>query len=154
MHTHTAGLLQDYADRPGERGLSMFEPTLLNEIVTALDKEGFQVHIHTDGDRALREALDAFAFAQKTNGKRDSRHQVAHLELVDPDDIPRLRKLGVIANVQPMWSTSRAYISDLINVKLGEKRKRWMEINRSFLRQGVTVAYGSDWFVTSPNPPP
>ncbi len=152
MHTHTAGLLQDYADRPGERGLSMFEPTLLNEIVTALDKEGFQVHIHADGDRALREALDAFALAQENNGKRDSRHQVAHLELVNPDDIPRLRKLGVIANVQPMWSTSRAYISDLINVKLGEKRKRWMEINRSFLQQGITVAYGSDWFVTSPNP--
>jgi len=152
MHTHTARLLEDYSDRPGERGLSMFEPKLLNEIVAALDGEGFQVHIHADGDGALRESLDAFAFAQEKNGKRDSRHQVAHLELVHPDDIPRLRKLGVIANVQPMWSTSRSYIADLISVKLGEKRKRWMEINRSFLQQGVTVAYGSDWFVTSPNP--
>jgi len=151
MHTHTARLLEDYADRPGERGLSMFEPQLLNKIVAALDKAGFQVHIHADGDGALRESLDAFEFAQDKNGKRDSRHQVAHLELVHPDDIARLRTLGVIANVQPMWSTSRAYIGDLINVKLGEKRKR-MEINRSFLRQGVTVAYGSDWFVTSPNP--
>ncbi len=152
MHTHTARLLADYSDRPGERGLSMFEPARLNRIVAALDKEGFQVHIHADGDGALRESLDAFAFAQQSNGKRDSRHQVAHLELVDPADIPRLRELGVIANVQPMWSTSRAYISDLINVKLGEKRKRWMEINRSFLAAGVMVAYGSDWFVTSPNP--
>jgi predicted amidohydrolase YtcJ len=51
-----------------------------------------------------------------------------------------------------MWSTSRYYIGELINVKLGEKRKRWMEVNRSFLEEGVTVAYGSDWFVTSPNP--
>jgi len=152
MHTHTSKLLEDYADRPGERGLSMFEQSRLNEVVTALDKEGFQVHIHTDGDGALREALNAFAFARQENGSRDSRHQVAHLELVHPEDIPRLRKLGVIANVQPMWSTSRYYIGDLINVKLGEARKRWMEINRSFLAEGVTVAYGSDWFVTSPNP--
>jgi predicted amidohydrolase YtcJ len=152
MHTHTSKLLEDYADRPGERGLSMFEQQRLNKVVAALDAEGFQVHIHADGDGALRESLDAIEFAQKQNGKRDSRHHVAHLELVHPDDIPRLRKLGVIANVQPLWSTSRYYIGDLINVKLGEKRKRWMEINRSFLEEGVTVAYGSDWFVTSPNP--
>lgn len=152
MHTHTARLLEDYSDRPGERGLSMFNQERLNEVVTALDKERFQVHIHADGDGALRESLDAFAFARESNGTRDSRHQVAHLELVHPDDIPRLRTLGVIANVQPLWSTSRYYIGDLINVKLGEERKRWMEINRSFLAEGVTVAYGSDWFVTSPNP--
>jgi predicted amidohydrolase YtcJ len=152
MHTHTSKLLEDYSDRPGERGLSMFDQATLNNVVAALDAEGFQVHIHADGDGALRESLDAFAFAREKNGRRDSRHHVAHLELVHPDDIPRLRKLGVIANVQPLWSTSRYYIGDLINVKLGEKRKRWMEINRSFLEEGVTVAYGSDWFVTSPNP--
>jgi len=152
MHTHTAKLLEDYADRAGDRGMSMFEQGQLNKVVTALDKEGFQIHIHADGDGALRESLDALEFAQEINGKRDSRHQIAHLELVHPDDIPRLRDLGVIANVQPLWSTSRYYIGDLINVKLGQKRKRWMEINNSFLQHGVRVAYGSDWFVTSPNP--
>lgn len=152
MHTHTSKLLEDYSDRPGERGLSLFEPKRLNEIVAALDREGFQVHIHADGDGALRESLDAFEYALEKNGRRDSRHQVAHLELVHPDDIPRIRELRAVANVQPLWSTSRYYIGDLINVKLGEKRKRWMEVNRSFLEEGITVAYGSDWFVTSPNP--
>jgi hypothetical protein len=130
----------------------MFSQAQLNQIVAATDREGFQVHIHADGDGALRESLDAFAFARAQNGSHDLRHQVAHLELVHPDDIPRLRQLGIIANVQPMWSTSRYYVGDLINVKLGEQRKPWMEINRSFLAAGVTVAYGSDWFVTSPNP--
>jgi predicted amidohydrolase YtcJ len=152
MHTHTAKLLEDYQDRPGERGLSMFSQDQLNQVVAAADAEGFQVHIHADGDGALRESLDAFAFARTQNGKHDLRHHVAHLELVHPDDIPRLRQLGIIANVQPMWSTSRYYVGDLINVKLGEQRKPWMEVNRSFLKAGVTVAYGSDWFVTSPNP--
>jgi predicted amidohydrolase YtcJ len=152
MHTHTAKLLQDYRDRPGERGLSMFSQDQLNQIVAAAEREGFQVHIHADGDGALRESLDAFAFARAQNGRLGLRHHVAHLELVHPDDIPRLRQLGIIANVQPIWSTSRYYVGDLIRVKLGEERKRWMEVNRSFLEAGVTTAYGSDWFVTSPNP--
>ena len=152
MHTHTSKLLEDYSDRPGERGLSMFAPKKLNKIVAMLDKEGFQVHIHADGDGALRESLDAFEQSRQANGKRDSRHHIAHLELVHPDDIPRFRQLDIIANVQPLWSTSRYYIGDLLNVKLGEERRNRMEINKSFLEQGVTVAYGSDWFVTSPNP--
>jgi len=152
MHTRTAKLLDDYLDRPGERGLSMFTQEQLNQVVAAADREGFQVHIHADGDGALRESLNAFAFAREQNGARDSRHHVAHLELVHPEDIPRLRKLGVIANVQPLWSTSRRYVGDLIRVKLGQERKQWMEVNRSFLEAGVTTAYGSDWFVTSPNP--
>jgi predicted amidohydrolase YtcJ len=152
MHTHTSKLLEDYSDRPGERGLSMFAPQKLNEIVALLDKEDFQVHIHADGDGALRESLDAFALARQANGKRDSRHHIAHLELVHPDDVPRFRQLDLIANVQPLWSTSRYYIGDLLKVKLGEERRNRMEINLSFLKQGVTVAYGSDWFVTSANP--
>jgi len=152
MHTHTSKLLEDYSDRPGERGMSIFAPQKLNEIIATFDKEGFQVHVHADGDGALRETLDAFEFARKANGQRDSRHHIAHLELVHPDDIPRFKQLNVIANVQPLWSTSRYYIGDLLNVKLGEERRNRMEINRSFLQQGVTVAYGSDWFVTSANP--
>ncbi len=152
MHTHTAKLLEEYMDRPGDKGMSYYSQEQLNHIVTALDREGFQIHIHADGDGALRESLDAFEVALKKNGRRDSRHHIAHLELVHPGDIPRLRQLGVIANVQPMWSTSRDYVSDLIEVKLGKSRSPYMETNKRFLKNGVTVAYGSDWPVTSANP--
>jgi predicted amidohydrolase YtcJ len=152
MHTHTSRLLEDYADRPGERGMTMIPVERLNELVAALDKNDFQMHFHADGDGAVRQCLDAVEFAMRANGRRDSRHHIAHLELIHPDDIPRFRTLGVVANVQPMWSTSKAYISDLINVKIGPERKRWLEINKSFLDHGVTVAYGSDWSVTSSNP--
>jgi len=124
----------------------------LNELTVALDNEGFQMHFHGDGDAAIRYSLDAVELAQKRNGQSDNRHHIAHLELIHPDDIKRFRQLNVVANVQPMWSTSKAYISDLVDVKIGKARKRWLEINRSFLEQGVTVAYGSDWFVTTPNP--
>ena len=152
MHTHTSHLLEPYADMPQETGLVMIPPERLNTLVSEMDKAGFQMHFHADGDGALRQSLNAIEIALKRNGKRDSRHHIAHLELVHPDDIPRFREYGVIANVQPMWSTSRAYISDLINVKIGEKRQRWLEINQSFINEGVTVAYGSDWYVTTANP--
>jgi len=152
MHTHTSRLLEDYADRPGERGTTLVPVERLNELTVALDKAGFQMHFHGDGDGAVRMSLDAVEQAIASNGRSDNRHHIAHLELVHPDDIPRFRELGVVANVQPMWSTSKAYISDLIEVKIGSERKRWLEINKSFLDQGVIVAYGSDWFVTSPNP--
>ncbi len=152
MHTHTSRLLEDYADKPGERGMTMFPPDQLNAMVAELDRIGFQVHFHADGDGAIRECLDAVEYAIGKNGTNDSRHHIAHLELIHPDDISRFRTLNVVANVQPLWSTSRAYIGDLIDVKIGKERARWLEINRSFLDAGVTTAYGSDWYVTSPNP--
>jgi predicted amidohydrolase YtcJ len=152
MHTHTSRLIDDYADRPGDRGMTMFPVEDLYDMVAELDKHGFQVHFHADGDGAIRESLDAVEYAIRSNGKSDRRHHIAHLELIHPDDIARFRELGVVANVQPIWSTSKAYISDLIDVKIGKDRARWLEINKSFLDAGVTVAYGSDWYVTSPNP--
>jgi predicted amidohydrolase YtcJ len=152
MHTHTSKLIEPYADKPQERGVSMIPVERLHDLAIGLDREGFQLHIHADGDLAVRESLDAIEAAIAANGRSDNRHHIAHLELVHPDDIDRFRLLDVVANVQPMWSTSEAYIGDLIDVKIGKERSRWLEINRSFLDHGVKVAYGSDWYVTSPNP--
>ena len=152
MHTRTSKLIEPYADKESETGMSLLSPERLNELTVALDREGFQLHFHADGDLAIRESLDAVEAAIGTNGQSDHRHHIAHLELIHPDDIPRFRKLSVIANVQPMWSTYPPYISDLIDNKIGTERSRWLEINKSFLDHGVMVAYGSDWFVTSPNP--
>jgi predicted amidohydrolase YtcJ len=152
MHTRTSKLIEPYADREGEYGMSLVSPERLNELSVALDSKGFQLHFHADGDAAVHECLDAVEAALEANGRSDNRHHIAHLELVDPADLPRFRQLGVIANVQPMWSTYPPYIEDLIENKIGKERSRWLEINRSFLEHGVTVAYGSDWFVTSPRP--
>ena len=60
----------------------------LARVVTALDAEGFDVHVHAIGDRAVRDTLDAFEAAAAANGRRDARHQIAHLQFVHPDDRP------------------------------------------------------------------
>jgi predicted amidohydrolase YtcJ len=113
FENRTASMLAPYLDgdgRPGgNRGIAMLGAEELAAAVTALDGEGFDVHVHAIGDRAVRDTLDAFAAAAAANGRRDARHQIAHLQFVHPDDRPRFRRLGVVANAQPSWSCLDGY---------------------------------------------
>ncbi|HYV84618.1 MAG TPA: amidohydrolase [Patescibacteria group bacterium] len=152
MEVQTAALLKPYLGKGGQKGLTMIEPAALNTIVTALDREGFQVHFHAIGDAAIRECLDAVQAARRVNGARDSRHHIAHLELFDPADIARFRQLGVIANFQPLWAFADGYIKDLTLPFLEPERQRWIYPIRSLLASGAVVAFGSDWSVSSANP--
>jgi predicted amidohydrolase YtcJ len=152
MEVQTAALLRPYVGKGGQKGLTMIEPAALNGIVTALDREGFQVHFHAIGDAAIRECLDAIEAARRANGARDSRHHIAHLELFDPADIARFRQLGVIANFQPLWAFADGYIKDLTLPYLEPERQRWIYPIRSLLASGAVVAFGSDWSVSSANP--
>ena len=97
IEPHTAALLEPYADLPGERGDTFYAPETFNEVVTRLDAQGFQLFIHAIGDRGIRVALDALEHARRANGPRDSRHQLVHVELLSPEDIPRFKGLDVTA---------------------------------------------------------
>ena len=152
IETGTAALLEPYLNRGDSRGELNFEPDRLARLVTRLDREGFQVHIHAIGDRAIRVSLDAHEAAQRANGRRDARHHIAHLELIEPEDIPRFRDLGVIANFQPLWAFADPYVRNLTLVPLGPKRSRWIYPISSVLKTGAMMAAGSDWPVTSLNP--
>jgi predicted amidohydrolase YtcJ len=152
IETGTAALLEPYLNRGDSQGELNFEPGRLAALVTRLDREGFQVHIHAIGDRAIRVSLDAHEAAQKANGRRDARHHIAHLELIEPEDIPRFRDLGVIANFQPLWAFADPYVRNLTLVPLGPKRSRWIYPISSVLKTGAMMAAGSDWPVTSLNP--
>jgi predicted amidohydrolase YtcJ len=152
IEAHTAALLDPYVGSSGNRGKANWEPAALNRLVSALDAEGFQIHVHAIGDRAVRMALDAFEHARAANGSRDSRHHIAHLELINPQDLPRFRRLGVIANFQPLWAYPDPYITKLTYPVLGPERSRWIYPIGSLVKTGATVACGSDWPVTSMNP--
>lgn len=152
IEAQTAALLEPYVNRPGNSGKPNIEPEALSTLVAALDRAGFQVHVHAIGDRAIRMSLDAFEHARSVNGIRDSRHHIGHLELIDPADIPRFRRLGVIANFQPLWAYADTYITDLTEPVLGPARSRWLYPIRSVLVSGAVVVCGSDWSVSSLNP--
>ena len=114
--------------------------------------EGFQVHVHAIGDRAVRDTLDAFEAAAAANGRRDARHQIAHLQFVHPADRPRFRRLGVVANAQPYWSCLDGYMRELTLPFLDPERAGWQYPWASLRRAGAVLAFGSDWTVSTANP--
>jgi predicted amidohydrolase YtcJ len=156
VENFTAASLRPYLDAHGaptdNAGLSFVEPEALKRAVTRLDAEGFQVHFHALGDRAVREALDAVEAARRANGPSDHRHHLAHLQIVHPDDIPRFRALGALANAQPLWACYDPQMTELTIPFLGEERASWQYPFGSLARAGATLAFGSDWSVSTPNP--
>jgi predicted amidohydrolase YtcJ len=152
VEPHTAALLQDYSDRPGYRGELQVPPDVLNEAVARLDAAGFQVHIHVIGDAAVRAALDAFEFARDRNGATGNRHHLAHVEFVDPADIPRFAELDVTATFSPLWAVEDAYLTELTLPRVGPERYRWTYPINSILQARGRIAFGSDWNVSSPDP--
>ena len=151
----TAALLEPYLDRCGHptanSGHSFLDGESLAEAVSALDAAGFQVHVHTIGDRAVRETLDAFA---RLGGppRRDLRHHVAHLQLIHPDDVPRFAELGVAANMQALWACFDDQMIDLTIPFLGAERSTWQYPFGALHRSGARLVAGSDWPVSSPDP--
>src|SRR6266511_3776548 len=151
LENFTGALLEPYVDTDN-RGIGMHEPDELSSIVTLLDGHGFQVHLHTIGDRAVRESLDAIEAARKANGRRDARHHLAHIQLVHPDDQPRFAELAVVANAQPYWAATSRYVTDLTLPFIGEERASYHYPFGSLHRAGARLAFGSDWTVSTPNP--
>jgi predicted amidohydrolase YtcJ len=152
----SAAMIDPYLDRcgcsTGLTGSSYVDPAALRAHVTALDAEGFQVHVHAIGDRAVRETLDAFESALAANGRGDHRHHVAHLQVVHPDDVGRFGALHVAANMQPLWATYEPQMVDLTIPVIGEERAGWQYPFAGLARTGAPLAAGSDWPVSSPDP--
>lgn len=158
----TAALLEPYlplagerarpASSPEARGLSNFTDAALQALVTRLDREGFQTHMHAIGDAGVRQGLDAIEAADRANGRRDRRAHIAHIQLVDPADQPRFASLGVVANMQPLWAFADRFITDLTEPRLGPVRSQHLYPFGSLLRAGARLAGGSDWSVSSVNP--
>ncbi|GAA4971796.1 amidohydrolase [Kineococcus glutinatus] len=156
LENFTGALLEPYCDGCGghtdNHGLSYVEQDLLAAAVTELDALGFQVHLHAIGDRAVRGALDAVEAARTANGARGNRHHIAHLQVVQPSDVPRFAALDVVANCQAYWAQSEPQMDELTLPFLGPERARMQYPFASLLRSGARLAMGSDWAVTTANP--
>jgi hypothetical protein len=149
IESRTAALLAPYLDRQGDAGAPIYSQPRLDSLIAALDRERWQVHVHAIGDRAIRMTLDAFERARRANGARDGRHTITHLQLIDPADIPRFRRLGVVANFEPFWANGDEYLTRLAEPALGPSRSRWLYPIGSVARSGAVVSGGSDWSVSS-----
>ena len=156
LESRTAFMTSPYIGPDGvastDAGTPFIEPELLQEAVIELDQRGFQAHFHAIGDGAVRLALDAIEAARAANGVTDHRHHIAHIEVVNPDDIARFGRLGVVANMQPIWASDDDQMQRLRIPLLGPDRVGWQYPFASLLRTGATLAGGSDWTVSSANP--
>lgn len=152
IENRTAAMIDPYSDAQGGNAPLMFPPARIAELFTALDADRFQIHVHAIGDRASRAALDGIAAARAANGPWPAQHQIAHVQFLHPDDLPRFRDLGVMANVQPLWARHEAPI-DVQSVPLvGPERARWIYPFQSLARAGAGLALSSDWGVSTLNP--
>ncbi len=152
VESHTAAMLTPYSDDPTQMGKLFWDPEKYKQAVEELDSHGVQIFTHAIGERAVRLAFDAFEAAAKTNGTKDARPRIEHIETISAQDIPRFGKLGVIASFQPL----HAYPDDdLLKVwarNAGPDRASRAWAWQSVAKAGGREAFGSDWPVVTLNP--
>jgi predicted amidohydrolase YtcJ len=151
LGSHTAAMLQPFADDPKNSGIPRYEQTMLNQMSAERVQAGFQLGFHAIGDRAVEMALDAFAAAEQAarargakapDGTQDFRLRVEHAQVTNPEQVARFRELNVIASMQPChlltdmhWALSR----------LGPQRAAHSYAWAEFENAGVTLAFGTDY---------
>ena len=148
----TAALLEPYVSEPESSGMLVWSPELLAQAVAAVDAAGFQPHIHTIGDGAVRVGLDAIEHAERQNGTRDRRAVLAHVQLVDEADLDRFARLEVMANAEPLWAQLDPLMNVLTVPRLGEERSAAQYQLSTLAARGARLSFGSDWPVSSADP--
>lgn len=152
LENRTAAMIEDYADAAGGNAPLMFNPQQINALFTAFDAARFQIHVHAIGDLAVRAALDGIEAARRANAPWPALHQIAHVQCIDPADIPRFAELGVVANIQPLWARHEPSVTDVALPFVGAGRGRFMYAFRSLRDAGALLALSSDWTVSTLNP--
>ena len=145
----TALMFEPFADNPESSGLAMMAYEKFEQMVMTADKMGFQIGVHSIGDKGNNWTLNAFEKALMVNGRRDSRHRDEHSQTLQMSDIPRFSELGVIASMQPTHciSDKRFY-----EKRIGTERSKGAYAWRSLLNTGAMLAFGTDYQVEPLNP--
>lgn len=152
VESGTAALIEPYHDCPHAHGIANWTQKDLSAAISEVDRLGFQAHIHAIGDLGVRMGLDAIADCVRRNGPSDRRPTLAHVQLIDPDDLPRFAELGAVACLQPLWAQPDALMTELTLPRIGSDRgSRQYQIG-SLVRSGARVSFGSDWPVSSYEP--
>ena len=145
-----AWLKRPYADKPDTVGLRFLSDAALRDQAGKAAAMGFQLAIHAIGDAANAQVVGTFeSLAQTYSG--DRRWRIEHVQVVDPVDIPRMAKTGIIASMQPTHQTSDRLMAEK---RLDPPRLEGAYAWQTILKSGARLAFGSDFPVESPNPFP
>ncbi|MBW5408941.1 amidohydrolase [Brachyspira hampsonii] len=150
----TAYLLDDYASDSGFKGYKLWEQDSLNDVYLNAQELGLQIHVHSIGDAAAKQVIDAFEYLKDSTGETNKRHAITHLQLVSKDDIKRMGELNIVAVTNPYWFFKEdGYYYELEVPYLGEERASKEYPMKDLFDAGCVVSLASDYPVTiSPKP--
>lgn len=148
LGAQTAAMKKAYSDNPRRRGMMLHSRRKLRQLVMKAHVNGWQLGVHAIGDRAVEEVLRTYEEALKKAPRKDHRHRIEHCSILNPKLIAGMKKLGIIASVQPHFVISDSWTVD----RVGKQRSLWAYPFRTLLQRGVVVASGSDCPVELINP--
>ena len=140
LGARTAALKEPYSDNPETRGIMLYTQRKLNKLVSKAHKAGLQLAVHAIGDRAIETVLKAFENALKKHPRENHRHRIEHCSVLNPRLIERMKRLGLIASVQPHFTFSDFWVAD----RVGKDRARWVYPFKTLMKEGLIVTSGSD----------
>lgn len=154
FEAHTAALFEPYADQPDHCGELTYSQDVMNRFVRDANREGLQIAVHCESERAIEQVLDAIELALKDFPRTDHRHRIEHLELPTWQQIERMQRLAVVTGMQPAFLPAFIGAEDMCNYRklLGEERLERVHPYRTLLDHGITIAGGSDSPVTPYSP--
>ncbi|MCI8958589.1 MAG: amidohydrolase [Lachnospiraceae bacterium] len=149
LGARSAWMLEDYSDRPGHKGNGKWTDEQLYQILYEARRAGFQTMCHAIGDGANRQCLDVYERLLAELPDPDARLRIEHAQILDQEDIPRFKRLGVIPTHQTVFLRTDKKVAD---DRLGPERVRGAYAWRTLIDQGNVLPNGTDSPVESCNP--
>jgi hypothetical protein len=147
LGARTAALKEPYSDKPDACGMVLYTQRGLNGVVLRAHRAGLQVGVHAIGDKAIEMSVKAFEKALRVF-PREHRHRIEHCSVLNPKLIGRMKRLGLVASVQPHFVVSDFWVKE----RVGVERARWVYPFKTLMKRGLVVASGSDCPVEPINP--
>lgn len=144
LGAYTAALREDYAGRPGDRGILVHPPDELRRILETAHRAGFQTATHALGDEAIRQVVSSLEAIQASSPRRDPRHRIEHYELPDEQILRRTKAARLVACCQPNFVGQWSGPGDVYETRLGRERASRNNPYRRILRHGIPLCFGSD----------
>jgi len=140
LGARTAALHEPYNDEPSTKGMMLYSQEKLNKLVAKAHKADLQLAIHAIGDQAIDMVLTALEKALKETPRKSHRHRIEHASVLDEGLIQRMKKLEVVASIQPHFIISDFWV---IN-RVGPKRARWVYPFKTLIQEGILIIGSSD----------
>jgi len=140
----TAAMFEDYQGEPGNSGMTVFTEEELTELIAAAAEQDIDVHVHSLGERAIHETLNAIEVVRGRLPSSASRYAITHIQAITDQDVPRFAELNVIGQTTPLWASYDTYGKQFVSDDQFQRFWRFKSIEDT----GGRLSFGSDYPAT------